>query len=63
MSSIKFDDRTLNEGMEVSSIYKFKDTKMVPDPFLKYKAKCSSKENNETPAIVIDNGKKTNRVC
>ena len=42
---------------EVSGVYRFKDPKMVPDPFLKYDFTLISENIQENPKIVIDNGK------
>ena len=51
------DKNTKDSGMEIPGIYKFKDTKMVPDPFLKNSFTSISNYTIENPAIVIDNGK------
>ena len=42
---------------EVPGVYRFKDAKMVPDPFLKYDFTLISENILENPKIVIDNGK------
>ena len=51
------DRRGLEKHLTDNGICKFKDIKMVPDPYLRYNFSSSMKEKGETPAIVIDNGK------
>ena len=43
--------------MEELNIFKFKDVKMVPDPFINKKYASSSSTSNKSTTIVVDNGK------
>ena len=43
--------------MEASGIFKFRDNKTYPDPFIDYNAIGSVHNEKERPVIVIDNGK------
>ena len=46
--------------MEELNIFKFKDVKMVPDPFINKKYASSSSTSNKSTTIVVDNGKSRN---
>ena len=46
--------------MEELNIFKFKDVKMVPDPFINNKYPSSSSTSSKSTAIVVDNGKSKN---
>ena len=53
------DSRTAEmESNAAFGVYKFKDAKMVPDPYLAYNIPClpQQKLHQDPPAIVIDNG-------
>ena len=43
--------------MEELNIFKFKDVKMVPDPFINNKYPSSSSTSSKSTTIVVDNGK------
>ena len=43
--------------MEELNIFKFKDVKMVPDPFINDKYPSSSSTSSKSTTIVVDNGK------
>ena len=43
--------------MEELNIFKFKDVKMVPDPFINNKYSSSSSTSSKSATIVVDNGK------
>ena len=43
--------------MSSSGIFKFKDSKTYPDPFLEYNPPSLGNKDQEKPAIIIDNGK------
>ena len=51
------DSRGFDNKLRDQGIYKFKDSKMVTDPYLQYNFSSSITETMEGPAIVIDNGK------
>ena len=53
----KCDSRGFDQQLSAQGIYKFKDSKMVTDPYLQYNFSSSNAENRDGPAIVIDNGK------
>ena len=46
--------------MEENNIFKFKDVKMVPDPFIDNKYASSTSTSCKSTSIVIDNGKSKN---
>ena len=46
--------------MEELNIFKFKDVKMVPDPFINNKYPSSSSTSSKSTTIVVDNGKSKN---
>ena len=43
--------------MEELNIFKFKDVKMVPDPFINNEYPSSSSTSSKSTTIVVDNGK------
>ena len=43
--------------MEELNIFKFKDVKLVPDPFIDNKYASSMSTSSKSTSIVIDNGK------
>ena len=43
--------------MEELNIFKFKDVKMVPDPFINNKYASSTSPSSKSTTIVVDNGK------
>ena len=53
----KSNSRSFDKELSDQGIYKFKDSKMVTDPYLQYNFSSSITEPSEGPAIVIDNGK------
>ena len=46
--------------MEELNIFKFKDVKMVPDPFIDNKYASSTSTSSKSTSIVVDNGKSKN---
>ena len=58
----KSNKENITDDMSVQGIYKFKDTKMSPDPFQNYNTLSSLNKSGGKPVIVIDNGKYLNRV-
>ena len=46
--------------MEELNIFKFKDVKMVPDPFINNKYASLSSTSSKSTTIVVDNGKSKN---
>ena len=46
--------------MEELNIFKFKDVKMVPDPFINNKYSSTSSTSSKSTTIVVDNGKSKN---
>ena len=46
--------------MEELNIFKFKDVKMVPDPFINNKYASSTSPSSKSTTIVVDNGKSNN---
>ena len=57
----KSNKENVTDDMSVQGIYKFKDTKMSPDPFRNYDNLSSLNKSGEKPVIVIDNGKYFNK--
>ena len=51
------DSRDVDKQLTDQGICKFKDSKMVTDPYLQYNFSSSITETREGPSIVIDNGK------